>query len=169
MKKIIIIICTIFLLIIVLLSVKYFISPKYITEEEAKEIAINDISGRYNNYTFNSVEFKKEDNNYIYQLDFQDNINIYIYKINAKNKKILFSKKELLINNISYMNEEDILDIVFSHANLDKKTCNVIFNTVDFEDGIPIYSTTFYHNNIRYDYKTNGFTGSIISVIKINE
>ncbi|MBQ8902353.1 MAG: PepSY domain-containing protein [Bacilli bacterium] len=169
MKKIMIIICTIFLLAISSMVIAYLTSEKYITSDEAKAIAMEDVSNKDGEYSFNSVEFAETNDTYIYTLVFTDKINNYTYKINAETKKIISSKKESLTNNKTYMKEEDILAIVFKHSRLNRNDCTLLSNLVILEDGIPIYNTTFYHDNIRYDYKTNAFTGAIISVIKLNE
>ena len=131
------------------------------------EIAIKDVSNKDGDYIFNSIEYIEKDN--IYILTFGDKINYYIYKINAKNKKIISSKKESIDNNKNYIDEEELLNTVFEHAKLNRKECNLISNLVTLEDGIPLYNTVFYCNNIRYEYKINAYTGSIISVIKLDE
>ena len=164
-----ILICTIFLLAISGIVVKHFSSENYITSDEAKVIATEDISNKDGEYSFNSIEFSETNDTYIYTLVFTDKINSYTYKINAKTKKIISSKKESLTNNKTYMKETDILDIVFKHSKLNRVECTLLSNLVTLEEGIPVYNTTFYHNNIRYDYKVNAFTGAIISVIKLNE
>jgi len=169
MKKIIIVICTIFFIAIFGIALHHFKNNSYITIDEAKEIAINDVSNKDNNYIFNSVEFKETNKMYVYNLIFTDKINIYTYRINAKNRKIIYSKKESLNNTQKYMKEEDIINLVLEHAKLNKNKCNIISNLIKIEDGIPYYYTIFYYNSIRYEYKTNAFTGAIISVIKLNE
>lgn len=169
MKKIVITICTIFLIAILAITAHHFKYNTYITDEEAKEIAINDVSNKDNNYIFNSVEFKETNNMYVYTLIFTDKINTYTYRINARNKKIIYSKKEALNNKINYMKDEDIITIVFNHAKLNKNKCNILSNLVTVEEGTPFYNTIFYYNNTRYEYKTNAFTGAIISVTKLNE
>ena len=166
MKKIIILICTIFLLIIIWLTYS-FLYKDIITSEEAIKIATNDVSNKDGEYIFNAVEYIEKDNVYI--LTFGDKVNYYTYKINAKTKKIISSKKEALNNNKNYIDEEELLNIVFSHANLNKKDCNLVSNLVTLEEGTPFYNTVFYNKNIRYEYKINAYTGSIISVINQNE
>ena len=148
---------------------KYTNDNKYITSDEAKKIAINDVSNKDGNYTFNSVEFKETNDTYIYTLEFSDSVNYYTYKINAKNKKITFSKKESLTNNKIYMDENEILNIVFKNAKLNKNDCNLISNLITLEGNNPIYNTVFYYDNVKYEYKTNAYTGSIISITKLNE
>lgn len=169
MKKIVIILCTILLILVASLGIRYFSTKKYITEAEAKQIATEDVSNKNGNYIFNSIEFSEINNNHIYTLNFYDNINLYTYKIDAKSKKIISSKKESLTNNKTYMKEEDILNIVFNHSNLNKTECNLLSNNVILEEGTPIYTTIFFYKNIRYEYKTNAYTGAIISVVKLNE
>ena len=169
MKKILIGILIIITIFIGYISFNYFTTDRYITSEEAKQIAIEDISNKDGKYEFNLVEYKETNDTYIYILEFSDNVNYYTYKINAKNKKILSSKKELLNNNLIYIKEEEILKIVFKHAKLNQSECNLLSNKVTNEGNIAIYTTIFYYNNIKYEYRTNAFTGSIISVSKLDE
>lgn len=169
MKKIIIGILCIFIIVLGYFGYEYIISEKYITSEEAKQIAMNDVSNKDGKYEFNSIEFKETNDTYIYTLEFSDKINYYIYKINAKNKKIILSKKESLTNNKVYINADEIINIVFKHAKLSASECNLISNTITNEGNISIYTTVFYYNNTKYEYKTNAYTGSIISISKLNE
>ena len=169
MKKILIGILCIFIGILGYFGYKYITFEKYITSDEAKQIAMDDVANRDGKYEFNSIEFKETNDTYIYTLEFSDKVNYYIYKINAKNKKIISSKKESLTNNKVYIKEDDIINIVFKHAKLSISECNLISNIVTIEGNISIYTTVFYYNDIKYEYKTNAFTGSIISVSKLNE
>ena len=169
MKKVMIILTILCMLCLGFLIYKYFATPKYITSEEAKTIAMKDVSNKDGKYDFNSIEFKETNNTYIYTLEFSDKVNYYIYKINAKNKKIISSKKESLTNNKVYISEDKILNIVFKNAKLDPEQCTLISNLVTLEGDIAIYNTIFYYNNTKYEYKTNAFTGAIISITKLNE
>ena len=169
MKKIIIGILILFTLVLGFFTYKFFTTDNYITSEEAKQIAMDDVSNKDGIYEFNSIEFKEVNDNYIYTLEFSDKVNYYVYKINAKTKKIISSKKESLTNNKVYISEDEILNIVFQNAKIDPKECNLVSNLVTIEGDIAIYNTVFYYNNIKYEYKTNAFTGSIISVTKLNE
>jgi len=169
MKKIMITILILFTLCLGFLTYKYFTTDKYITSDEAKQIAMDDVSNKDGKYDFNSIEFKETNDTYIYTLEFSDKVNYYVYKINAKTKKIISSKKESLTNNKVYINEDSILNIVFKNAKLDPEQCTLISNLVTLEGNIAIYNTIFYYNNTKYEYKTNAFTGAIISVTKLNE
>ncbi len=167
MKKIVVIILTI-LIIGSLIIFTVFKKDKLITEEEAKTIATSNVSNKNGNYEFNSVEFTQKGDIPIYTIEFSDNYNYYIYKINAKSKKIISSKKESLTNNKEYIDEKEILDIVFKHAKINRQDCNILSNLVTLEGNTPIYNPIFYYNNIKYSYKVNAYTGSIISVTKVN-
>ena len=170
MKKTMILISTIFLLILIILSIIYIQKETYISSEEAKQIVLNDISSNNNHkYTFNNIEIIETYNNFVYIITFSDSNNLYSYKINAKNKRILSKKKETITNDLTYMTKDDILKIVLNNANLNKNDCNILFNSIEIENNEPIYITIFYHNNIRYEYKTNPYNGIIISVTKLNE
>ena len=162
-------ILSVFIVILSYFGYKYFTTEEYITSEEAKQIAIDDVSNKDGKYEFNSVEFKETNDIYIYTLEFSDKVNYYTYKINAKNKKIISSKKEALTNNKVYIKEDEVLNIVFKHAKLSPSECNLVSNLVTNEGDISIYNTIFYYNNTKYEYKINAFTGSIISVSKLNE
>ena len=72
-------------------------------------------------------------------------------------------------NNLTHINSQDILKITLNHQGVSEKDCTIISNEFIYEDNIPIYTTIFYHNGIRYEYKTNGYTGDIISIVKLNE
>lgn len=168
MKKIGIIILTIFILGGAFFAFRKAQKSKIITSEEAKEIAIKDISNKDGEYTFNNVEYKQNDDIELYTLEFSDKYNFYIYKINAKTKKIISAKKEAIANNKKYMKEDEILNIVFKHAKLNKSDCNLLSNLITLEDSTPIYNPIFYYNETKYSYKVNAYTGAIISVTKIN-
>ena len=103
MKRIILVILIVIAIFLGIISFKNLFYNKYISSEEAKEIATKDVSNKDGIYLFNSVEFKETNNTYIYILEFSDKVNIYTYKINAKNKKIISSKKESISNNKVYM------------------------------------------------------------------
>ena len=169
MKKIGILIGTIFIIIIGYLTIRYITTDHYISVEDAKEIAMNDVANKDNNYKFNTIEYNNVNGNYIYILEFSDEVNLYTYKINAKTKKIISNKIESLLNNKSYMSEDDVLNIVYKHASISKSDSNLIANYVIIEDGIPIYNVVFYYSNIRYEYKVNALTGAVISVTRLNE
>ena len=169
MKKIEIFILSLCLIVFGLVIYNYFAKDKYITSDEAKKIAMSDVANKDGEYQFNSIEFKETYKTYIYTLKFNDKVNHYTYKINARNKKIISSKKELISNPKVYMQEDDILDIVFSNAKLNRINCNLISNLLTIEDNNAIYNTVFFYDNIRYEYKTSAYTGSIISVVKLVE
>ena len=169
MKKIVIGILCLCLMTICIFAYKYFSKDKYITSEEAIQIAMDDVSNKDDKYNFSIVEFKEENNIYIYYLEFSDDINKYSYKINAKNKNIISSKKESLTNNKIYLSEDEILKKVFENAKLNKNDCNLISNLVTLEGNISVYNTVFFYNNIRYEYKINAYTGAIISVTKLKQ
>lgn len=170
MKKIVLGILVIIIIILSVIGINFFTKERYITSDVAKQIAMDDVSNKDGEYKFNSIEFKETTNNmYIYTLEFSDKVNYYTYKINAKTKKIISSKKEMINNNKIYMEEDEILKIVFKNAKLNKEECNLISNLITIEGETPVYNTMFYYNNVKHVYKTNALTGSIISVAKLDE
>ncbi len=168
MKRIVLIIILILSLLLGITYYRYYEKHKYIDEDTAKEIALKDLATN-NKITFNKIEYTYTNKNYIYTLEFQDNLNVYTYKIDAHSKKIIQRVKESLTSSLEYLSSDAILDIVFKHASLNRYDCNLISNDVSLQEQIPIYNTIFYYNNIKYDYKTNALTGAILSVSKLKE
>ena len=169
MKKIVIGIFSLCLIAFCYILYNHYKNNNYITREEAKQIAMNDVSNEDGFYDFINIEYIETNNNYVYNLEFKDKTNKYYYKINAKNKRILSSKKEVINEEQEYMKESDVLEIAFNNVGLKRTECNLISSLVTIEEQIPIYNIIFYNKSIRYEYKINGLTGSIISLFKMNE
>lgn len=169
MKKIVIIIGTI--LIVLICGIKIYITKNNsaISSTEAFDIAKNDVSNPSGNYTLSSIEYVKLNDENIYNIVFNDDYNVYTYKINSKTKEIISGKREIINDNSRFIDKDEMLEIIYKHANLNKYDCNLVVNDIKYEDGNPYYNTIFYSNGIKYQYKSNAYTGAIISVIKIDE
>ena len=66
----------------------------YISEEEAREIALRDASLNANEVTFTDIDLDLKNGNAIYEVDFESNTQEYEYKIDGINKTIINKKQE---------------------------------------------------------------------------
>lgn len=68
----------------------------------------------------------------------------------------------------AYISGDKVLDIIYTYLSLKEDETEVLFNDIEYIEDIPTYKTIIVNNNIRYDLKTNGFTGDIKEIIKTN-
>ncbi len=172
MKKIVIGLMIIFSIIVGYFTYSYFHNDyeKLISEDEAKKIALEDTKEKNTNLIVSDITLNETvKDTFIYNVEFSSKINYYIYKINAKTKKIISKAIIPISDTDTYLKEEKALEIVFEHALLNQKDCVILTKEIILEDNFPYFYVVFYHNNIRYEYKLNGYTGQIINVTKINE
>ena len=66
----------------------------YISEEEAREIALRDASLNANEVTFTDIDLDLKNGNAIYEVDFESNTQEYEYKIDGITKAIINKKQE---------------------------------------------------------------------------
>ena len=66
----------------------------YISEQEARDIAIKDASVNEKDIVFTDVDLDLENNKAIYEVDFHDQTTEYEYKIDGINKSIINKKSE---------------------------------------------------------------------------
>ena len=69
-------------------------SNNYISEEEARNIALNDAGLNSNEVTFTDIDLDLKNGNAIYEVDFESNTQEYEYKIDGINKTIINKKQE---------------------------------------------------------------------------
>ena len=92
-SKATLIVCLGIILIIVILA--YFLmQDSAITGDEAKDIAMQDLSQITTSAVFNNIEYEKDNDVVIYIVEFSDATYKYTYKVNSKTKEIInFVKK----------------------------------------------------------------------------
>ena len=66
----------------------------YISEEDARSIALNDAGLQANEVTFTDIDLDLKNGNAIYEVDFESNTQEYEYKIDGINKTIINKKQE---------------------------------------------------------------------------
>ena len=189
MKKALIIILSIVAILLVIgIGIFIYMKVTYLSENEVKEIVINDTGLNSNDIYFDNVELDMEDN--AYDVDFYYNNVEYEYKIDAKNGRIIYNNfnidntsnqnnnntnatnetNENTNNNSNITTTEITLDeaknIALEHAQLNENDVTFTKTQMDTDDGKQVYDINFIYNNEEYDYEIAVSNGEVISYSK---
>ena len=170
MKKALIIILSIVAILLVIgIGIFIYMKVTYLSENEVKEIVINDTGLNSNDIYFDNVELDMEDN--AYDVDFYYNNVEYEYKIDAKNGRIIYNNfnidntsnqnnndtnatnetNENTNNNSNITTTEITLDeaknIALEHAQLNENDVTFTKTQMDTDDGKQVYDIDFIYNN----------------------
>ena len=61
-----------------------------------------------------------------------------------------------------FLSSERAIEIALEHAKFKKETLDFIDSEKEYDKGIPQYEVTFWQHNVKYEYKINARTGTII-------
>ena len=189
MKKALIIILSIVAILLVIgIGIFIYMKVTYLSENEVKEIVINDTGLNSNDIYFDNVDLDMEDN--AYDVDFYYNNVEYEYKIDAKNGRIIYNNfnidntsnqnnndtnaanetNENTNNNSNITTTEITLDeaknIALEHAQLNENDVTFTKTQMDTDDGKQVYDIDFIYNNEEYDYEIAVSNGEVISYSK---
>jgi len=161
-----------------------------ITEEKAKEIALNHANLSQNDVTFIRSNIDYDDGFTAYDVEFYSNNQEYDYKIDANSGDIIEydldvenyaipqtnnnvnnnvnSNTNLANNNLNNSNNVAITDakakeIALKHANLSASQVQYLNAHLDYDDGMQVYDVNFYANNVEHSYEIDAQTGNIVS------
>ena len=70
-------------------------NKNYISEEEARDIALRDAGLNANEVTFTDIDLDLKNGNAIYEVDFESNTQEYEYRIDGISKNIINKKQEM--------------------------------------------------------------------------
>ena len=187
MKKALIIILSIVAILLVIgIGIFIYMKVTYLSENEVKEIVINDTGLNSNDIYFDNVELDMEDN--AYDVDFYYNNVEYEYKIDAKNGRIIYNNFNIdntsnqNNNNTNATNEtnentnnnittteitlDEAKNIALEHAQLNENDVTFTKTQMDTDDGKQVYDIDFIYNNEEYDYEIAVSNGEVISYSK---
>ena len=142
----------------------------YISNDRAKEIALQDSGVKLEDAIFLKVKLERKDGRFQYDVEFYSGSSEYEYEIDAATGKILSSDRELedFIVTPSTGSGETITaerakEIALSDAGV--SASNAVFKKVklDWDDGRPEYEVEFYAGSMEYEYEIDARTGKIIS------
>ena len=157
-----------------------------ITEEKAKEIALNHANLSQNDVTFIRSNIDYDDGFTAYDVEFYSNNQEYDYKIDAnsgdiieydldvesyaipQNNNNINANTNVANNNINNSNNVAITDakakeIALNHANLSANQVQYLNSHLDYDDGMQVYDVNFYANNVEHSYEIDAQTGNIVS------
>lgn len=153
-----------------------------ITEEKAKEIALNHANLSQNDVTFIRSNIDYDDGFTAYDVEFYSNNQEYDYKIDANSGDIIEYDLDVenyaipqsnnnvnantnLPNNSNNVGitEEKAKEIALNHANLSANQVQYLNSHLDYDDGMQVYDVNFYANNLEHSYEIDAQTGNIVS------
>ena len=138
------------------------------TEEEARNIALQRVGKTSEEVTFTRVRVDRENGTTVYDVYFYDNEKEYELSIDVNTKEIVSYREDYLstgnhnTTTNDYIGVERAREIVLSHAGL--SSSDVTFSKVelDVDYGFATYEIEFYYNYFEYDYEVNAVTGEIL-------
>lgn len=137
------------------------------SEEEARNIALQKIGKTSDEVTFTRVRIDRENGITVYDVYFYDMEKEYELSIDVDTKEVVSYKEDYLNTNQGptnqdYIGVEKAREIVLNHAGLSSN--EVIFSKVelDVDYGFATYEIEFYYQYYEYDYEVNAATGEIL-------
>lgn len=175
MVKKIVIMC-----IILSLSLISCANKKAISAEEAKQIAVSNVSLNESDVAFTKVKQDHDDGILNWEIEFIANNTKYEYEINANNGNILKFEKKSVSNNGNAINAnqnaananqnanaqgidvEKAKSIAVQNAGLDINNVTFTKQKYDIDDGSAQWEIEFVANNNKYEYEINASDGSVL-------
>ena len=138
------------------------------SEEEARNIALERVGKTQDEVTFTRVRVDRENGVTVYDVYFYDNEKEYELSIDVDTKEVVSYKEDYLTgmgNNpttSNYIGADKAKEIVLNHAGL--SSSNVRFSKVelDVDYHMATYELEFYYNYFEYDYEIDAITGEIL-------
>ena len=139
------------------------------TEEEARNIALQRVGKTQDEVTFTRVRLDRENSVTVYDVYFYDTEKEYELSIDVDTKEIISYKEDYLNNqgnntnpSDQYIGVEKAKEIVLEHAGLSSSDVNFSKVELDVDYHIATYEIEFYHNYYEYDYEINALTGEVL-------
>ena len=143
-----------------------------LTEEEAKEIALQRAGKTSSEVTFTNVHLDSENGITVYDVVFHADGMEYEFSIDVNSREIISYYQEYLRGSGNGLHEGNgnqfigltrAREIALAHAGLTND--QVVFHKVELDVDYPVsvYEIEFYYNYLEYDYEINAETGEIIS------
>ena len=164
-----------------------YMKTTYLSEDEIKDIVIDDINQNENDIYFESVDFEFDEKAYDVSV-YYNNVE-YEYKIDGKNGRIIYTDYVNNSNNSSNTqnNEnnttndntsnntstteitlDEAKQIAFKQAGVSENDINLRKANEEVDDGISVYEIEFTDSTYEYDFTINKNTGEVISYDKDN-
>lgn len=141
----------------------------YISEDEAKEIALEHAALTGKDVDFVKVKLDEDDGRMEYELEFYYENKEYDYELDAVSGEVLSydheieSKKSEAAASANAIGEDKAKEIALERAGLSADEVSGIYAEYDVDDGVAEYEVQFYVGRTEYDVTINAETGDIIS------
>lgn len=138
------------------------------SEEEARNIALQRVGKSSEDVTFTRVRLDRENSVTVYDVYFYDAEKEYELSIDVETKEIVSYKEDYLMssgtgnNNNNYIGSDRAREIVLNHAGLTSNDVTFSKVELDVDYGIATYEIEFFYNYFEYDYEVDALTGEIL-------
>ncbi len=137
------------------------------SEEEARNIALQKIGKTSDEVTFTRVRIDRENGITVYDVYFYDMEKEYELSIDVDTKEVVSYKEDYLNTNQGptnqdYIGVEKAREIVLNHAGLSSNEVTFSKVELDVDYGFATYEIEFYYQYYEYDYEVNAATGEIL-------
>ena len=157
------------------------------TEEEARNIALQRVGKSHDEVTFTRIKIDRENGITVYDVYFYDNEKEYELSIDVATKQVVAYKEDYLSQNNSnnnnsnnnnvnnnivnnnntitsdkYIGTQRAKEIVLEHAGLTNNDATFSKVELDVDYNLATYEIEFYYNYFEYDYEINAVTGEIL-------
>ncbi|MBP3853905.1 MAG: PepSY domain-containing protein [Erysipelotrichaceae bacterium] len=154
-----------------------------ISQDKAKEIALNDAGVKASDATFTKEGYDNEDGRNQYDIEFTAGGTKYDYDIDAVSGDILSVSKEAVeqasnqqTNNTqttdqsqNIISEQDAINAALNHAGVAQQDATAINVHRDIDDGRDEYDVEFHVGTTEYNYDIDAHTGEIVNYDVDNE
>ena len=138
------------------------------SEEEARNIALERVGKTQDEVTFTRVRVDRENGVTVYDVYFYDNEKEYELSIDIDTKEVVSYKEDYLATNNnsttegSYIGINRAKEIALNHAGLANNDVRFTKVELDIEYNMATYEIEFYYNYYEYDYEVDAITGEIL-------
>lgn len=140
---------------------------EYLSEEEAKQIALTDAGLAESDATFLRVRLDYDDGRAEYDVEFYSGTNEYDYEIDAVTGQILSVERDVdsctPSASGSDVGEEAAKQAALNHAGVRADEVTFVKTERDYDDGRLIYEVEFYRGTEEYDYEIDAASGEVLS------
>ena len=145
-----------------------------ITEETAKQIALDHAGLKESDVLFIRVALDRDDRRTEYEVEFYSGNIEYDYDIDASTGEIIsydydaeyYDPSTGIAPGENFINSDKAQEIALNHAGLNAQDIQFIKTDFDYDDGRGEYEIEFYYGMVQYDYTIDATTGDIISFEK---
>ena len=141
------------------------------TEDEAKNIALQKVGKIADEVTFTKVRLDRYKSQTVYDVVFYDTLKEYEMSVNVDTSEVVSYKENNLNNSTinnnttntgNYIGTDKAKEIVLNHADLSNSQVTFKKVKLDIDYDFATYEIEFYHNYYEYEYEIDAITGEIL-------